>query len=80
MDTINKSKLRWRCHRGMLELDLILMKFLDEAFDTLTHEEQMCFEQLLKEPDPDLYAWLMGFQSVNKKDFVKIVDLIKSVN
>jgi len=73
-----KAKLRWRCHRGMLELDIILMRFLDVCFDDLSNDERLLFEEMLKEPDPDLYAWLMGHKPVNKKEFEALVQLIST--
>jgi antitoxin CptB len=54
------AKLRWRCHRGMLELDLFLLGFFDQCFAQLLPPEQACFEDLLAETDPELYTWLLG--------------------
>jgi len=60
-DSENKlSKLRWRCRRGMLELDLMLGNFLDNAYAKLQPEKQALFEQLLEAEDQDLYRWLLG--------------------
>ena len=30
---INKARLRWACRRGMLELDVLFMPFVEEAWD-----------------------------------------------
>jgi len=60
-DSENKlSKVRWRCKRGMLELDLMLQHFCDEAYLSLTPEKQQLFELLLEAEDQDLQRWLMG--------------------
>lgn len=60
-DTLTrKSRIRWQCRRGMLELDVLLLRFLDNGFDTLTETEQATFEELLTHTDPDIYAWLLG--------------------
>ncbi len=56
------KRLRWACRRGMLELDLVLLPFCDEAFSHLSKPEQKLFEDLLVEADQDLYAWLLAFQ------------------
>ena len=77
MTDITKAKLKWRCYRGMLELDLLLMKFFDQCFDQLSAEQRDAFELLLKEDDPDLFAWLMGHQSVEKQELQEIVTLIQ---
>ncbi|MEE9451716.1 MAG: succinate dehydrogenase assembly factor 2 [Gammaproteobacteria bacterium] len=56
---INRAKIRWRCYRGMRELDLILIQFFEQHFDELTHSEQQAFAYLLEQNDPDLLAWLL---------------------
>lgn len=58
-ELINKSKLRWQCRRGMLELDLLLGLFLEQDFDHLPHSEQAIFIHLLTYPDQTLYRWLL---------------------
>jgi antitoxin CptB len=62
MTSIPKPRLRWACRRGMKELELLLLPFFDEQFDTLTPELQADFERLLHEPDPFLYHWLLGME------------------
>jgi antitoxin CptB len=57
------NQLRWRCRRGMRELDLILTRFLDHDYPTLDSVEQQQFAALLDTPDPDLYNWLLGRES-----------------
>lgn len=51
------NRLRWRCRRGMLELDLLLLPFFDEVFSELTADEQAVFVRLLEQDDPDLLQW-----------------------
>lgn len=53
-------RLRWRCRRGLLELDLWLQRFADTALGSLTDEQCSDFEALLEEADADLLAWLEG--------------------
>jgi len=56
----NISKLRWACRRGMLELDVLLGNFLEEAYTNLSLAEKANFVEFLSQPDPDLFAWLLG--------------------
>lgn len=58
----NKNRLRWACRRGMLELDVLFMPFVEDAYDDLTEEQQEQFRVLLTCDDPDLFAWFMGHQ------------------
>ena len=56
------SRLKWACRRGMLELDVLFMPFVESGFDALSDSEQLTFERLLTCDDPDLFAWFMGHQ------------------
>jgi antitoxin CptB len=59
MDEINQRRIRWKCRRGMLELDILLLNFFDRHFAQLTPQEQQLFEKLLEEEDVHLFDWLM---------------------
>ena len=45
------NKLRWRCQRGTLELDVIFQRFLEQKFSQATVEEQRVFCRLLELED-----------------------------
>ncbi len=53
------DRIRWQCRRGMLELDLVLNRFIEQDLAGLTPAELETFRQLLEEPDPWLLAWVM---------------------
>lgn len=72
-----KAKINWHCRRGMLELDLILGRFSKQCLDRLTATQLDTFEALLNTPDPDLYAWLMGYESPVNKELADFVAYIK---
>ncbi len=73
-----KAKLTWHCRRGMLELDLIFQRFLKHPIDKLTAPQLEAFERLLTAQDPDLYAWLMGYEEAADKELRDIVAFIRS--
>jgi antitoxin CptB len=54
------ARLRWRCRRGMRELDAVLQTFLLPRGAQLSAEELAAFSELLELPDPDLHAYLVG--------------------
>jgi antitoxin CptB len=54
------ARLRWRCRRGMRELDTILERFLEVGFLHLDAAEKSRFAEILELPDPDLHAYLVG--------------------
>ena len=71
-----RARLKWACRRGMLELDVLLLPFVDEAFDSLPFEKQETFERLLTCDDPDLFAWFMGHQECNDPELAEMVSII----
>ncbi|ABG41665.1 MAG: succinate dehydrogenase assembly factor 2 family protein [Alteromonadaceae bacterium] len=72
------ARLKWACRRGMLELDVIFMPFVEEGFNDLSEADKVIFESLLTCDDPDLYAWLMGHQACNNPDYKRLIDHILS--
>ena len=74
----NKARLKWACRRGMLELDVLFMPFVDEAFDDLSDEDKLVFERLLECQDPELFAWFMGHEECEDQELNRMVQFILS--
>lgn len=74
--TDNKPRLRWACRRGMLELDVLFMPFVEEAYDALSAEEKAIFERLLECQDPELFAWFMGHETCEDEELNAMVQFI----
>ncbi len=72
----NKPRLRWACRRGMLELDVLFMPFVEEAYDALSEEDKAIFERLLECQDPELFAWFMGHETCEDKELNAMVQFI----
>lgn len=72
----NKSRLKWACRRGMLELDVLFMPFVDEAYDALSEHQKQVFKRLLSCDDPDLFAWFMGHKPCQDPELAAMVDVI----
>jgi succinate dehydrogenase flavin-adding protein (antitoxin of CptAB toxin-antitoxin module) len=54
------DRVRWRCRRGLLELDLILQGFLEKRYPHLDADQRRLFDELLEEADNDLLDLAMG--------------------
>ena len=54
------ARLRWRCRRGMRELDVMLTRYLDRVWPTASPAERDAFVQLVDLQDPDLFGYLVG--------------------
>ncbi len=60
VDTATLSRLRWRCRRGMRELDEAMRAYLDNHYEQASAEERACFEQLQEMQDPELFKLISG--------------------
>lgn len=54
--------LRWRCRRGMKELDLLLRRYVDEEFAQASSAHQTAFLALLEIPDPQIWSYCLGLE------------------
>ncbi|WP_088332342.1 succinate dehydrogenase assembly factor 2 [Lacimicrobium sp. SS2-24] len=70
------NRMKWACRRGMLELDVLLLPFLEQAFDELSDEQKETFERLLTCDDPDLFAWVMGHRTCDDPELSAMVNII----
>ncbi len=71
------NRLRWRCRRGMRELDLILGGFLESGYGRLSAEQQRMFADLLEFPDQTLLDWLMGRATPTEIEAAALVKRIR---
>ena len=77
---VNKARLKWACRRGMLELDVIFMPFVERTYDDLPEEKKRIFERLLTCQDPELFAWFMGHEECENPEFRDMVQFILKCN
>ena len=54
------GRVRWRCRRGMKELDFMLNRYVDLAWGTADEAERQSIWQLLECEDDQLWDWLSG--------------------
>ena len=71
-----RKRLYWHSRRGMWELDLLLIPFLEKRFDTLSEEEQLTYQRLIEEEDHDLFVWLMHREWPEDPDLRHLVQMI----
>ena len=71
-----RSRLIWRCRRGIREMDILLLDYLETHYDTATVENQNTFEELLEENDLDILSWIMEKTSPDEK-YIKLIKFIR---
>lgn len=74
---MDKNRLFWGSRRGMLELDLVLMPFIENVYPTLDTADQRLYEQLLEEEDQDLFVWFMRRSDPENADLLRIVNIVR---
>ena len=65
-------RLRWRCRRGMKELDLLLERYLSLDFPAASSRDRDAFARFLELPDPELAAYLLGGVAPIDADFARL--------
>ncbi len=72
------SRLRWRCRRGMRELDVVLLAYLEDSYPSATPAHQVAFARLLDMQDPDILAFLTRKASPPDADLADVVDAVRT--
>ncbi len=62
------ERMRWRCRRGLLELDIVLERFVARHYASLSPEALQCFNTLLDYPDSELWELIVGKQHSKRTD------------
>ncbi|HKM14995.1 MAG TPA: succinate dehydrogenase assembly factor 2 [Marinospirillum sp.] len=75
-ETTERNRLYWQSRRGMWELDLLLVPFLDGRFNQISEQLQNDYKRLLKEEDQDLFVWLMRREPTKDASLQAIVQEI----
>ena len=77
---VEYAELKWRCRRGMLELDILLNSFLDKSYARMSPEQGAVFSQILDYPDQVLLDLLMGNMRSSDGGVNSLVDDIRAAN
>jgi len=62
----------------MLELDLILVPFAEQHFESLSEIDQDRYVKLLASEDQDLLSWLLEHTEPSEPDIFSIIQLIRT--
>lgn len=77
-DNAEFNRLWWHSRRGMLELDVLLIPFLENAYRELAAEDQARYHKLITCEDSDMFEWFMQRSRPGDPDLQRIVDIILS--
>jgi len=71
------DKLRWRCRRGMKELDVAMTAYLEKFYPQADSTEQAAFLRLLEEQDPELMNMVMGKLDAPDEHMAHVIQTIR---
>ena len=72
-----EGRLRWKCRRGMKELDVLLQDYLDKCYAAASEIERRAFVALLEQQDPTLFAYLTGREQPANEEQRRVVDALR---
>lgn len=67
------SKLRWHCRRGMRELDILFLHYLEQHYQNASEDEQLAFEALIDTSDPIITDYIFNRQNPPSTSINKVV-------
>jgi len=73
------QRVRWRCRRGLLELDIILGRFVEAHYARLSLPERETFEQFLDMADNPLWDMISGKINTVSNEQTELLEKIRSV-
>jgi antitoxin CptB len=73
MESLEERRLKWKCRRGLLELDLVLAKYLEKA----TYDAELV--EFLDLQDNDLWDIVSGRSDRFEERFGGIVARLRAV-
>ena len=68
--------LRWRCRRGMRELDQLLERYLDRCWAAASESERAVFRRVLAMEDDKLWRAFLGQESLSDAEARELVESI----
>ena len=74
------ERIRWRCRRGLLELDIVLGRFVEQHYPGLDGQNKVAFDALLDMPDTVLWDMITGRGDLPQDGGqLSVLELLRSV-
>ena len=74
LDRVSRDRLYWKCRRGLLELDIVLQRFIP----TLKDEDVQPLHTLLELPDNELWDIISGRTDYYDRRFEETVARLRA--
>ena len=76
-DDAARRRIRWLTRRGLLELDIVLGRFMAQEFDQLSDDELAVLVQILDLPDQEFLALVNQKESTDNPAFIPLLNKIR---
>lgn len=70
------NRLFWHSRRGMLELDVLLVPFTQEVYQSLSEADRELYRRLLTCEDQDMFGWFMERNESEDPELQRMVRII----
>ena len=78
---IRRKRLKFRSwHRGIKEADILLGSFADKFLDDMAVSELDIYENLLREADSDLVAWITSEREPPEEHLTDVMQKLRSID
>ena len=77
-DPVYLERVRWRCRRGLLELDIVLARFVEQRYAGLDQAQKEAFDALLDMPDTVLWDMIAGREAPAQESQRTVLEWLKS--
>ena len=76
---MHDSQVKWKCRKGLRELDILLSKYFEEKYPNLTEEDKLVFLEFI---ELDTYAILdmLTNKATDDVKYKNILLALKSLN
>jgi antitoxin CptB len=79
LDPVYLERVRWRCRRGLLELDIVLGRFIEHRYTVMDNEQRLVFDELLDMPDTELWDVITGKKEPTHAHHRVVLEWLKEV-
>lgn len=78
MDRVARERLTWKCRRGLLELDIVLERFLRRHASQLSDGQLAQLDELLERPDNEVWEIVAGRDDRFDERYSDIVEQLRA--
>ena len=72
-------RIRWRCRRGMRELDQLFERWLAHGWEPASDAQRGVFLRLLDCEDDRLWRWFMGYEACPDAELSALIARIRAL-